>query len=97
LEEYDFTIHYRSGKTISHADFLSRIHKADASEGGDKDERPRGQQLTGPANNGKDETVVPEDNGNISELSESEKRSIIREYHESLIAGPREPRELMDG
>jgi hypothetical protein len=37
LEEYDFTIHYRSGKTISHADFLPRIHKAEAS--GDEDKK----------------------------------------------------------
>jgi hypothetical protein len=87
LEEYDFTIHYRSCKTTTHADFLFRIHKADASEGGDKDEKSRGQELTGPANNGKNETVVSEDHGNVSELSVYDKKSIIREYHESLTGG----------
>jgi hypothetical protein len=87
LEEYDFTIHYPSGKTISHADFLSGIHTADATEGGDKEEGSRDQELTGSANNGKNETVGSEDSGNVSELSKSEKERIIREYHESLIGG----------
>ncbi|PNF23589.1 hypothetical protein B7P43_G13934 [Cryptotermes secundus] len=87
LEEYDFTIHYRSGKTISHADFLSRIHKADASEGGDKEAESRGQKLAGSATNEKNETVGSEYSGNFSEPSDSEKESIIREYHESLIGG----------
>jgi hypothetical protein len=32
LEEYDFTIHYRSGRSISHAGFLSRIHKQTAQK-----------------------------------------------------------------
>jgi hypothetical protein len=68
------TIHYRSVKTISHADFLSRIHKADASEGEDKEEGSRGQELPGSATDGKNETVVSEDSGNDSELSESEKK-----------------------
>jgi hypothetical protein len=80
-------VHYRSGKTISHADFLSRLHKADASEGEDKEEGSRGQELTGSATEGKNETVGSEDSGNVSDLSESEKKSIIREYHESLIGG----------
>jgi hypothetical protein len=69
-------------KTISHADFLSRIHKADASKGQDKREGSKGQELTGPTNNGKNETVVSEDSGSFSELSVSEKMSIIREYNE---------------
>jgi hypothetical protein len=87
LVEYDFTIHYRSVKTISHADFFSRIHKAVASEGEDKEEGSRGQELSGSATDGKNETVGSNDPGNVSELSESEKMSIIREYHESLIGG----------
>jgi hypothetical protein len=69
LKEYDYKIHYPSGKTISHAEFLSRAHKADTSEGRDKDEKSRGQQLTAPATNGKEETVVSEDYGKVSELS----------------------------
>jgi hypothetical protein len=44
LEQYDFTIHYRSGKAISHADFLSRIHKADSTEDGEKGEESVGHQ-----------------------------------------------------
>jgi hypothetical protein len=76
LEEYDFTIHYRSGKTISHADFLSRIHKADASEGEAKEGGSRGQELTGSATNWKNERVGSEDSGNVSDLSESEKKRI---------------------
>jgi hypothetical protein len=87
LEEYDFTIHYQSSKTISHADFLSCIHTADASEGGDKEEGSEGQELTGPANNGNNETVISEDSGNFSKHMESEKKNIMRAYHESLIGG----------
>jgi hypothetical protein len=44
LEEYDFTIYYHSGKSISHADFLSRIHKADSKECGKKCEECVGHQ-----------------------------------------------------
>jgi hypothetical protein len=44
LKEYDFTIYYRSGKSISHADFLLRIHKADNKEGGQKCEECLGHQ-----------------------------------------------------
>jgi hypothetical protein len=79
LEEYDSTIYYRPGKIISHADFLSRIHKADASEGGDKEEGSRGHELTGSTNNGKNETVESEDSGNDSAHPKSEKESNIRE------------------
>jgi hypothetical protein len=65
---------------------LSHIHKADASEGGCKEEGSKGQELTGTANNGeKNETVVCEDPGSFIEFSESKKIIIIREYHESLI------------
>jgi hypothetical protein len=75
LVEYDFTIHYRSGKTISHADFLSRMHTADATEGGDKEEGSRGHELTGSANNENIEIVGSEDPGNVSELSKSDKEN----------------------
>jgi hypothetical protein len=44
IKEYDFTIYYRSGKSISHADFLSRMHKADSNEGGKKCQECIGHQ-----------------------------------------------------
>jgi hypothetical protein len=53
LEEYDFTIHYRSGKTISHADFLSRIHKADVGESGVNEGGSKGQEMTESSNSKK--------------------------------------------
>jgi hypothetical protein len=53
------------------------MHKADASKGQDKKEGSKRQELTGPTNNGKYETVVSEDSGSFSEISESEKINII--------------------
>jgi hypothetical protein len=44
LEENDFKIHYRSGKTSSHADFLSRIHKAVSTEDGERGEESVGHR-----------------------------------------------------
>src|SRR5699024_1845350 len=32
IMDYDFTIKYRSGKNMAHADFLSRLHEPDALE-----------------------------------------------------------------
>jgi hypothetical protein len=52
-----------------------------------KEEGSTGQELPGSATDGKNETVGSEDSGKLSALSESEKKSIIREYHESLIGG----------
>jgi hypothetical protein len=39
LEEYDFATNFRAGKTIAHADFLTRIHKADSTGGEKKGEK----------------------------------------------------------
>jgi hypothetical protein len=46
LEEYEFTIHYRSGKIISYAYFLSRIQKAKSAVGEEKDEKSVVQRQT---------------------------------------------------
>jgi hypothetical protein len=51
LEKYGLMIYYRSSKTVSHADFFSRIHKADVSESRDKQGLSKGQELTNGANN----------------------------------------------
>jgi hypothetical protein len=66
---------------------LSRIHKAHASEGSDKENGSSGQELTGSATNGKNETVLSEDSEKPSRAFRIEKKSIIREYHASLIGG----------
>jgi hypothetical protein len=64
-----------------------RIHNANASKGGDKEEGSRDQELAGSGTSGKNGIVRSEVSGNRIELSESEKTSIIGEYHESLIGG----------
>jgi hypothetical protein len=103
LEDYDLTIHYRSGKSIFPADFLSRIHKAGSTQGGEKCEEyvgrqqgdrasdegvsPDVRQQAEGASDEKNETTPSEESENQSELSEPEKLKIRREYHESLIGG----------
>jgi hypothetical protein len=103
LEEYDFTTYYRSAKSISHADFLFCIHKADRKESGKKCEEcvghqqgdrasdegvsPDVRQQAEGASDEKNGTTPSKESENESELSEPEKLKIIKEYHESLIGG----------
>jgi hypothetical protein len=68
LEEYDFTIHYCSCKTISHAGFLSHKHKEDSREDDGKGEESVGHHQVDRAN----------DKGRVQKLASRQKKLVVK-------------------
>lgn len=80
LEEYSYEIRYRAGKTITHADALSRIPKDEIKETNlcEVSNKTEVESESKPG-------VKEEDK--VSEMTPEEKQRIIKEFHDTPVGG----------